>query len=245
MKSELGSVALVGSGEYLPAMAKLERSLLDDGIAHGKKALYNQIPTAAGRESAERLAFWKNLGAEQGARVGVETLFLPIFNRDDAMKPEYAEQIRGSGLMYLSGGDPHHLAASLMGTPTWDAIVENWESGASLAGCSAGAMVLSAHIPNFRLLKSAPTLGLNLLPHIRVIPHFNKFFKWIPEAAAKVLLHVPDNSILIGVDELTAIVRRTGEELWTVIGEAKVHVLKGLPDQQLVDGERIELPLTK
>ena len=242
MSSLPGSIALVGSGEYLPAMSEFERTLIKDGVANGKRALYIQIPTAAGRESADRLEYWKNLGAQQAARLGVESLFLPIFNRDDAMNPLYADQIRDAALIYLSGGDPHHLAASLMGTPTWDAIVQNWESGGSLAGCSAGAMVLSAHIPNFRLLKSAPTVGLNLLPHIRVIPHFNKFFKWIPEAAAKVLLHVPDNSILIGVDELTAIVRRSGEELWTVRGEAKVHVLKGLPDQQLSDGERISLP---
>jgi hypothetical protein len=103
-------------------------------------------------------------------------------------------------------------------------------------------MVLSAHIPNFRLLKKTATQGLNLLPEIRVIPHFNKFFKWIPESAAKVLLHVPDNSILIGVDELTAIVKRAGDTEWVVVGEAKVHVLKGLPDQQLHDGERIKLP---
>ena len=238
-----GTIALVGSGEYLPAMTECERILLEDGIRNGKKPLYIQIPTAAGRESADRLEYWKNLGAAQAKRLGVEPYFLPIYNREDAMDPRYAEEIRGAALMYLSGGDPHHLAASLMGTPTWDAIVENWESGASLAGCSAGAMVLSAHIPNFRLLKSAPTVGLNLLPHIRVIPHFNKFFKWIPDAAAKVLLHVPDNSILIGVDELTAIIRRSGQDMWTVHGEAKVHVLKGLPDQQLADGEQISLPV--
>jgi hypothetical protein len=91
------------------------------------------------------------------------------------------------------------------------------------------------------LLKKTPTAGLNLLPEIRVIPHFNKFFKWIPESAAKVLLHVPDNSILIGVDELTAIVKRSGDAEWVVVGEAKVHVLKGLPDQQLGNGERINL----
>jgi cyanophycinase-like exopeptidase len=145
--------------------------------------------------------------------------------------------------MYMSGGDPHHLAQVLIDTPLWDAILENWKTGASLAGCSAGAMVLSAHIPNFRLLKKPPTQGLNLLPEVRVIPHFNKFFKWIPESAAKVLLHVPDNSILIGVDELTAIVKRSGDTEWIVFGEAKVHVLKGLPDQQLHDGERINLSI--
>jgi len=145
--------------------------------------------------------------------------------------------------MYMSGGDPHHLAQVLIDTPLWDAVLENWKTGASLAGCSAGAMVLSAHIPNFRLLKKTPTAGLNLLPEIRVIPHFNKFFKWIPESAAKVLLHVPDNSILVGIDELTAIVKRSGEAEWVVVGEAKVHVLKGLPDQQLHSGERINLSI--
>jgi cyanophycinase-like exopeptidase len=141
--------------------------------------------------------------------------------------------------MYMSGGDPHYLAETLVDTPLWDAIKENWRTGASLAGCSAGAMVLSSHIPNFRLLKKSPSQGLSLLPEIRVIPHFNKFFKWIPESAAKVLLHVPDDSILIGVDELTAIVKRSGDEHWVVVGEAMVHVLKGMPEQQLTDGQQI------
>ena len=236
-----GSLALVGSGEYLPAMADFEKSLIDDGIKNGKKPVYVQIPTAAGRESEERLDFWKELGKAQADRLGVESIYLPIYSRDDAFKQEHVDAISQSALMYMSGGDPHHLAEVLIDTPVWAAMAENWRTGASLAGCSAGAMVLSSHIPNFRLLKKAPSAGLNLLPEIRVIPHFNKFFKWIPESAAKVLLHVPDDSILIGVDELTAIVKRSGEEEWVVVGAAKVHVLKGLPDQQLSDGEVINL----
>ena len=236
-----GSLALVGSGEYLPAMAAFEKSLIDDGVKNGKQPKYIQIPTAAGRESTERLSYWENLGKKQGDLIGVESIFLPIFNREDANNPDLVKQIEDSALMYLSGGDPHYLAETLIGTLVWDVIVNNWQSGASLAGCSAGAMVLSSHIPNFRLLKSSPTAGLNLLPEIRVIPHFNKFFKWIPESAAKLLLHVPDDSILIGVDELTAIVKRSGDDDWVVFGEAKVHVLNGLPDQQLIDGERIHL----
>jgi len=238
-----GSLALVGSGEYLPAMSQFEKSLIEDGVKNGKEARYLQIPTAAGRESSDRLEYWKELGLRQAKNLGVEATYLPIYTREDAFNQEYVDAVANSALMYMSGGDPHHLAQVLIDTPLWDAILENWKSGASLAGCSAGAMVLSAHIPNFRLLKKVPTVGLNLLPEIRVIPHFNKFFKWIPESAAKVLLHVPDDSILIGVDELTAIVKRTGDTEWVVLGEAKVHVLKGLPDQQLHDGERINLSI--
>jgi cyanophycinase-like exopeptidase len=224
-------------------MAQFENSLVADGVKNGKEARYLQIPTAAGRESSDRLEYWKELGLRQAKNIGVEATYLPIYTREDAFNQEYIDAVANSALMYMSGGDPHHLAQVLIDTPLWDAILENWKTGASLAGCSAGAMVLSAHIPNFRLLKKLPTQGLNLLPEIRVIPHFNKFFKWIPESAAKVLLHVPDNSILIGVDELTAIVKRSGDTEWVVVGEAKVHVLKGLPDQQLHDGERINLSI--
>ena len=238
-----GSLALVGSGEYLPAMTAFEKSLLDDGIKNGKAARYIQIPTAAGQESDDRLDFWRALGQKQADAIGVQAMYLPIYNRDDAFKQEHVDAIKDSALMYMSGGDPHHLAEVLIDTPVWAAMVENWQSGASLAGCSAGAMVLSAQIPNFRMLKRSPSKGLNLLPEIRVIPHFNKFFKWIPESAAKVLLHVPDDSILIGVDEMTAIVKRTGNDHWVVVGDAKVHVLKGLPDQQLSDGQEITLSI--
>ena len=238
-----GSLALVGSGEYLPAMASFEKSLLNDGIKNGKRPIYIQIPTAAGKETPDRLEYWKQLGKAQADRLDVDSIFLPIFTREDANNPEYVTLIKDSALMYVSGGDPHYLAETLVDTPLWEAIQENWSTGASLAGCSAGAMVLSSHIPNFRLLKKSPTSGLNLLPEIRVIPHFNKFFKWIPESAAKVLLHVPDDSILIGVDELTAIVRRAGDDHWLVVGEAKVHVLKGMPDQQLTDGQQISFSI--
>lgn len=238
-----GSLALVGSGEYLPAMTAFEKSLIEDGVKNGKAANYIQIPTAAGQESDDRLEYWKQLGQTQADSIGVKVTYLPIYTRDDAFKQEHVDAVKNSALMYMSGGDPHYLAEVLIDTPVWAAMVENWQSGASLAGCSAGAMVLSAQIPNFRVLKKPPTTGLNLLPEIRVIPHFNKFFKWIPDSAAKVLLHVPNDSILIGVDEMTAIVKRTGNDHWVVVGDAKVHVLKGLPDQQFSDGQEIRLSI--
>ena len=239
-----GSLALVGSGEYLPAMAEFEKSLITDGIKNGRENTYIQIPTAAGQESQSRLKYWQDLGKAQGDLIGSKVIYLPIYNREDAHNLEYVDKVKNSALIYMSGGDPHYLASTLINTPLWSVILESWQGGSSLAGCSAGAMVLSSHIPNFRLSKSEPTPGLNLIPNIRVIPHFNKFFKWIPESAAKVLLHVPDDSILIGVDEMTAIVKRSGSDTWIVVGDATVHVLKGLPDQQLHDGQEIRLSLS-
>jgi len=234
-----GTIALVGSGEYLPAMADFEKSLIEDGERNQKAPIFVQIPTAAGRESRDRILYWQELGRTQAALIGVEQVFLPIFDRESAHNPEFVSHLRDSALIYLSGGDPHYLANTLRGTPVLDAIVENWNSGSSLAGCSAGAMVLSSKIPNFRISRRTPTEGFNLLADIRVIPHFNKFFKWIPDSAAKILLDTPGDSVLLGIDELTALVRRSGAQDWEVVGESKVHILKGLPTQQLSSGERV------
>ncbi|NBQ35191.1 MAG: peptidase [Actinobacteria bacterium] len=236
-----GSLALVGSGEYLPAMAEFEKSLITDGIKNGRENTYIQIPTAAGQESQSRLKYWQDLGKAQGDLIGCKVIYLPIYNREDANNLEYVDKVKNSALIYMSGGDPHYLASTLINTPLWSVILESWQGGSSLAGCSAGAMVLSSHIPNFRLSKSEPTPGLNLIPNIRVIPHFNKFFKWIPESAAKLLMHVPDDCVLIGIDELTAIVMRSNTDYWQVNGKAKIHFLKGIDPQQLIDGEIIRL----
>ena len=234
-----GSLALVGSGEYLPAMAEFEKSLLEDGIKNGKENIYIQIPTAAAQESSSRIEYWRDLGQKQAQVIGAKPLFLPIYTREDAQNMSFVNQISNSALIYMSGGDPHYLAKTLIDTPIWQAIVKNWQSGGSLAGCSAGAMVLSSQIPNFRLSRAEPTTGLNLIQSIRVIPHFNKFFKWIPESAAKLLMHVPDDSILIGIDELTAIVKRGGSDFWQVYGQAKLHMLKGSPEAQFSHGQEI------
>jgi cyanophycinase-like exopeptidase len=102
-------------------------------------------------------------------------------------------------------------------------------------------MALSTHIPNFRLSKKSPTPGFNLLTNIRVIPHFDRFFRWIPDSAAKVLMSTSDETVLIGIDELTALVNRSQEPDWQVIGSGLVHILSGAPSAQLANRARITL----
>ena len=239
MKSN-GSLALVGSGEYLPQMKEFEQSLINDGIANGKKPIYIQIPTAAGQESDNRINYWQSLGASAASSLGVEQSFLPIFTRDDANNPELLKSVNDAALIYLSGGDPHFLADTVRDTLLWDLILKNWQSGGSLAGCSAGAMAFSSAIPHFRLSRAQPTPGFNLTKQIRVIPHFDKFFKWIPDSAAKVLLDLPGDSILIGIDEMTAVVKRA-DKPWQIWGKGKLHILKGEIQGQFAAGEFVEL----
>ena len=112
-----GRLALVGSGEYLPVMQDFERSLLELGPSRK----YVQLATAAGRESEDRINFWKRIGAEQAERIGAEQVFVPVFTREDAMREDLAAMIDGAGMIYLSGGDPHHLSETLVDTPVWKA----------------------------------------------------------------------------------------------------------------------------
>jgi hypothetical protein len=45
-------------------------------------------------------------------------------------------------VLFLAGGSPAALIATLRDTPFWDEALKRWRSGMSLAGSSAGAMAL-------------------------------------------------------------------------------------------------------
>jgi cyanophycinase-like exopeptidase len=248
--NQTGALALVGSGEYLPVMQDLESALINSGISNGKPNRFLQIPTAAGEESRERLQFWEMRGAEQARRIGTIQDLLPIFSREDAFNPEYISRVKGAALIYFSGGDPGYLANSLRETPLWEEIKKNWLAGASLAGCSAGAMALSSDVPNFFRMKTEGIPGLNVIPHLRPIPHYNKFFGWIPDSAAKIVMKAPAGTLIIGIDEDTALVTgldastSLSENTWQVYGEASVHILSGAPSARFESGELVKLQVS-
>ena len=235
MKSP-GRIALVGSGEYLPVMQQFESDL----IKRGPSMKYVQLPTAAGREGATRLEYWQRIGKEQAERIGAEQIFLPVYNREDAMRSDLAALVDNAGLIYLSGGDPHYLSETLRGTAVWEAIERNWRNGSSLAGCSAGAMALGPDIPNFRKMKSEGSAGFGMLPNIRVIPHYNKIFGWIPDNAAQLILKAPEHVRVIGVDEDTAI---WSDDLrsWKVYGKGAAHILSGETKGKHHENESVEI----
>ena len=223
--NSVGAIALVGSGEYLPQAQALESELLRLGISRGKTNTFIQIPTAAGKEGADRLDFWKSRGADQGARIGCEVKYLPVLTREDAHNPQWIAEVKDAGLIYFSGGDPVHLADIFRDTPLWSAIVSAWNSGASLAGCSAGAMAFGGKIIGIR--RSHVSEGLNLLPDIEVIPHYDKFLGWLPDRVSAAIIRQDADATLIGIDEDTALVLT---DAWRKYGPGKVHVLRGSLD---------------
>lgn len=238
MSSERGALALVGSGEYLIQMQEIETDLLHRGISRGKSNTYVQIPTGAGQEGADRIEFWKDRGAAQAKRIGAECRFLPILKREDAFNETYIQEVTNAGLIYFSGGDPGYITEVFEGTPLWEKVKSEFFSGASLAGCSAGAMAFGSKIVGIR--KSHAQSGLGLIPEIEVIPHYDKFLGWVPDRIASIALRSDKGTYLLGIDEDTALVLT---DTWRVQGRSKVHVLKGLEDSPhtFVSGEEIAL----
>ena len=227
MNQNPGALALVGSGEYLPVMQEFETGLLHSAISRGKRNSYIQIPTGSSEEGEDRREFWRRRGQEQADRIGAECIYLPIHQREDAFNPLFIEKIKDAGLIYFSGGNPHHIADVFLRSPLWDAIVHEWESGTSLAGCSAGAMAFGGTIMGIR--KSSQSAGLNLLPEIEVIPHYDKMLGWLPDRVASFIARVGAETTLVGIDENTALLHEDG---WKVVGVGKVHVLRGVLEIQ-------------
>lgn len=215
-----GPIALVGSGEYLEVMADIEGSLLA-----GRASKYVQIATAAVPDGPETVAKWHRLGAEQAQRLGVEQVVATVSSVEEANSPEFANLVHGAGLIYLSGGQPTFLADTLRDTLLWRTIVQEWQSGSALAGCSAGAMAMATWVPTIRHPREGGTHGLGILPRLRVIPHYDAFASRMPSMVKNFLAGGDPTVRVIGVDEETAIVG--GPDIWEVRGRASAWLLGG------------------
>ncbi|HVA02304.1 MAG TPA: Type 1 glutamine amidotransferase-like domain-containing protein [Acidimicrobiales bacterium] len=242
-----GPVALVGSGEFLPVMEPVDAALLE-----GRPQRVVVLPTAATREGDARVSYWLELGRSHYEAMGVEPVLLDVRTRRDAQDPATAELIEGAGLVYLSGGDPHHLAETLRDTALWHAIVAAWQAGTALAGCSAGAMALTTGAPNNLLptggaSRRAPehprvANGLGLLPNLAVIPHFDQMERFRPGALEWFGSWQPPGTTLLGIDEDTALVRT--DDRWEVHGVGGVWILDAIAKTRFGAGDGLPLPAT-
>jgi peptidase E len=230
-----GPIALVGSGEYLPQMAEIEASLIE-----GRPSRYVQLATAAVPDGPSVVEYWHDLGAAQAERLGVEPVILAVNDRTDAENGELAAQVSGAGLIYLSGGNPGYLADTLRDTAVWKAIVDAWRAGAALAGCSAGAMAMTSWVPSLRHPKKGGTEGLALLPHMRVIPHFDAFAARIPDLVTRFLLPHDPLVTVVGIDEDTALVGGLND--WTVRGHQSAWLLTQDGREELPAGTILTTP---
>lgn len=233
-----GPIALVGSGEFLPGMSEIDAALL---AATGRRRPRVVIlPTASWPDGEEVFRRWASMGAEHFTALGAEVEPVLVRDRFDAEDEAHVQAIGEADLIYLSGGKPGHLTGTLVGSPVGEAILAANRRGATLAGCSAGAMTLADRHWDFRRRRLFWPVrwrdGLGLVPGATVIPHYDAF----PEPmAAMLVLQAPRGIATLGIDEETALVGRDGS--WQVEGSGRVTVWRGRHRQRFRRGDVIRL----
>jgi cyanophycinase len=220
-----GVIALVGSGEFTPAMVEVDRGLLAaTGRPRPRVAI---LPAASWPDGETVFMRWAGQGETHFSALGAEPVPVLIRDRASADDPEAVAAIANSDLIYFSGGKPGHLLELLRDSAAGAALRQAHARGAVVAGCSAGAMVLGGHqlrVGGGRFLQ--PPFGwqdgLGLVPRLVIVPHYDA----VPETlVAPLVLAAPAGSIVVGIDEETAVVGRDGT--WQVQGRGRVTVWRG------------------
>jgi cyanophycinase len=233
-----GPVALVGAGEFLPAMAVVDADLLaSTGVARPRVVV---LPTASYPDGEDVFQRWASRGAAHFAGLGAEVEPVLVRDRAGADDGAAAQAVGEADLIYLSGGNPEYLRRALEGSSVGAALLAAHERGAVLAGCSAGAMILAGHAFEFRVRLVPWPLrwgrGLGFAPGISVVPHYDA---WPEPLSALIALQAPRGSVVLGIDEETAVIGRDGE--WQVHGAARVTVWRGHRRERFRAGETFRI----
>ncbi len=244
-----GALALVGSGEYTPAMRDTDLGLLDK-VGGAGSARVVVLPTAAGKEAPPSPARWARMGVEHFTGLGARVDAVMILNRADAQDPRWLPVLEAADFFYFSGGDPGHVIETMRDTPAWEIINRRYREGAVLAGCSAGAMAFGGWSPLLRgLMDGGPVVlvpALGIEPRVIVLPHFDRMGRFVPAPLMnKLMERVPQDVVLVGIDEDTAIVRLGGEGAsWSISGRQGVTLFdRSAPGGKSVYNAGQELPL--
>ena len=215
-------------------MTEVDRSLLTaTGRARPRVAI---LPTASWPDGEDVFRRWAEMGVEHFTALGAEVEPVLVRDRFDADDEAHAQAIGEADLVYLSGGKPGHVSEALLGTAVGEALVAAHDRGATIGGCSGGAMTITARHWDTRARRLFWPLrwraGLGLVRGAVVIPHYDAF----PEAfAAMIAFQAPRDLAVVGIDEETAIVGNDGA--WQVRGRGRVTVWSGRHRERFRAGE--------
>jgi len=140
------------------------------------------------------------------------------FSKHDVNDKKWTDSLAAAKLVYILGGDQNRFMKSVLNTPVYAAIHQAYKNGATIAGTSAGAAVMSKYmITGKQLLDTVYketfnklwdkniefAEGMGLLQNTIIDQHFlkrNRYNRLISALAAH-----PD-LVCVGIDESTAII---------------------------------------
>jgi cyanophycinase len=219
-----GPVVIIGGAEDKRQGRAILSAFVE--LAGGAEASIVVISTASsfGERAADRYTeLFRDLGAGQAVGVCPRT-------REEANDPEPIGAVGRATGVFLTGGNQIRLVSVIGGTRLEDALASAHDRGAVIAGTSAGASAVAAHMVAFGRSGASPkhrmihlSAGLGLVDRVVVDQHFEQRGRWGRLLAAVAL---SPRLLGIGIDEDTAAVVMADRSL-EVIGKGSVTIVDG------------------
>lgn len=171
---------------------------------------------------AEYERTFKDLGIQEVVHLDINTI-------EEARDPKKVELLEGASVIYFTGGDQLKITTRIGGTPVADKIMDLYKNGATIAGTSAGASVMSATMltsgdndESHKIGNLSMAPGLGLTPAMIIDQHFAQRGR-IGRLLGAVALN--PGMLGVGIDEDTCII--VDDTGFDVMGTNAVYVVDG------------------
>lgn len=222
-----GKLFIIGGG-------KISKALIEELVSTSN--LKNEdfiviLPMAS--EEPDSASFYAKKGFVEA---GINADKIKAFNLKKEEQSIYQiDSIKKASLVYITGGDQNLFMSQILRTPAYDALHSAYQNGATIAGTSAGAAVMSREMisgieykhsqysGDFRTIESENfeiKEGLGLLPSAIIDQHF--IYRMRMNRLLSVVLEHPAQKA-IGINESTAIIVHGDSAV--VAGESQVIIL--------------------
>jgi len=178
------------------------------------------------------------------AAVGINQVVGFNFTENGPVSKSQMDSIRNAKMIFITGGNQNKFMQIVGKGPVYTTIHSAYNNGATIAGTSAGAAVMSKKMITGNSLKSTeytgryPTIepdnieikeGLGLVDQLIVDQHFIKRQRM--NRLVSVVLENPDE-VCVGIDESTAII--VSGNSFSVAGENQVIVLRNPKKSKII-----------
>jgi cyanophycinase-like exopeptidase len=249
-----GFLALAGSGEMSETMVEVHKDLISRSEPKGK-VLFLDTP-AGFQENADLLSHRAVLYFRDKVQNNME---IASFKSSSIAKTDQAEQvyrqINDASYLLMGPGSPTYAVAQLRETPIPALLTSMIARGGSLMASSAAALTVGRHtLPVYEIYKVGAPLhwveGTNILGslglELTVIPHWNNAeggnhdtrYCYMGEKRMHLLEKLlPLDSIILGIDEHTAIILDFAIQEAVIKGIGSVTIRKNGHEKRFRRGE--------
>ena len=232
-----GKLFIIGGGKRPAGL--IDRMVQESGVKNGGYVII--LPMAS--EEPDSAAWY---AAQQFLERGIEKVYSFNFVSKQTDDSAWLDSVKNARLIYIPGGDQNKFMAIAEGSPLFPALHLAYRNGATIAGTSAGAAVMSRkmitgnekkypqYTGDYRSIESDNIeigSGLGFLSNSIVDQHFIKRMRM--NRLIAVAIENPDNT-LVGIDESTAILVQNDSA--EVIGSNQVIVLNGNHSKKIQNG---------